>query len=121
MMITLLVVSITVPLMLEWGRPFPGDARGWAMLAKSVPMPLGGPMPIEGAISSAGGVTEAAITPDLELRALPNVFVAGEMLDWEAPTGGYLLSGCLLTGRMAGMAASTRLIEAGAPLRKRQP
>tara|TARA_B000000460_G_scaffold49296_1_gene31883 strand:- start:100 stop:1332 length:1233 start_codon:yes stop_codon:yes gene_type:complete len=112
---------IKVALMLEWGRPFPGDARGWAMLAKSVPMPLGGPMPIEGAISSAGGVTEAAITPDLELRALPNVFVAGEMLDWEAPTGGYLLSGCLLTGRMAGMAASTRLIEAGAPLRKRQP
>ena len=55
------------------------------------------------------------------LRARPGTFAAGEMLDWEAPTGGYLLSGCLLTGRMAGMAASTRLIEAGAPLRKRQP
>jgi predicted flavoprotein YhiN len=54
----------------------------------------------------AGGVTEAAVTEGLELRALPGVFVCGEMLDWEAPTGGYLLTGAWATGRWAGRAAA---------------
>jgi predicted flavoprotein YhiN len=54
------------------------------------------------AISSAGGTTRAAVTERLELRALPGVFACGEMLDWEAPTGGYLLTGCWATGRWVG-------------------
>jgi hypothetical protein len=62
------------------------------------------------AISSAGGITRASLTDDLELRALPGCFAAGEMLDWEAPTGGYLLTACFATGRHAGRAAVRRLM-----------
>jgi predicted flavoprotein YhiN len=58
------------------------------------------------AISTAGGVTRAAVDDGLMLRALPGVFVAGEMLDWEAPTGGYLITGCLATGLRAGRHAA---------------
>jgi hypothetical protein len=58
------------------------------------------------AISVAGGIAAEALTDTLELRALPRVFACGEMLDWEAPTGGYLLTGCLATGRWAGRAAA---------------
>ena len=61
------------------------------------------------AISTAGGVRFDALTPDLMLRGRDGVFCAGEMLDWEAPTGGYLISGCLATGRWAGRAAARRL------------
>jgi len=61
---------------------------------------------IEEAISSAGGVDFAALDEYLMLRALPGVFCAGEMLDWEAPTGGYLLTACFATGRAAGMGAA---------------
>ena len=74
-------------------------------------------MGLERAISSAGGITAAALTPDLELRALPGVFAAGEMLDWEAPTGGYLLTTCLATGRHAGQAAARRLGQAQSAVR----
>ena len=58
--------------------------------------------PIAEAISSAGGVTQNAVNEDLMLNALPGVFVAGEMLDWEAPTGGYLLTACFASGKHAG-------------------
>jgi predicted flavoprotein YhiN len=54
----------------------------------------------------AGGVAWETVTYGLELRARPGVFVAGEMLDWEAPTGGYLLTACLATGAWAGLAAA---------------
>jgi predicted flavoprotein YhiN len=74
-----------------------------------------GPMGIETAISSAGGVIWDSLDPDQELRALPNVFVAGEMLDWEAPTGGYLLTACLGSGLHAGRAAASRLATGTAP------
>ena len=57
------------------------------------------------AISSAGGVAFEALDERLMLRALPGVFCAGEMLDWEAPTGGYLLTACFATGRAAGTGA----------------
>ncbi|MBK4214524.1 TIGR03862 family flavoprotein [Paracoccus caeni] len=100
---------VKVALLLEWGQPLPGDAAGWAALTKALPVRHDGPMGLERAISSAGGVSWDAVTPDLELRAMPGVFVAGEMLDWEAPTGGYLLTCCLATGRHAGMAAAARL------------
>lgn len=58
--------------------------------------------PIDDAISTSGGISQDALTADLMLRARPGVFAAGEMLDWDAPTGGYLITACLATGRHAG-------------------
>ena len=63
------------------------------------------PRPLDAAISSAGGVAFEALDERLMLRAMPGVFCAGEMLDWEAPTGGYLLTACCATGRAAGEGA----------------
>lgn len=79
---------------------------------KRLPIPLQGPRPLDEAISVAGGIAWAALTPGLELTALPGIFAAGEMLDWEAPTGGYLLTACWATGRWAGKAAFRHLQEA---------
>jgi len=76
---------------------------------KDLPIPLQGPRPLDEAISVAGGISWDALTPDLELKALPGIFTAGEMLDWEAPTGGYLLTASWATGRWAGQAAARRL------------
>lgn len=69
---------------------------------KALPIKLIATRPIAEAISSAGGVSFEALDGHLMLRALPGVFCAGEILDWEAPTGGYLLAACLASGRMAG-------------------
>jgi uncharacterized flavoprotein (TIGR03862 family) len=76
---------------------------------KHLPIPLQGPRPLDEAISVAGGIAWDALTDDLELKALPNTFAAGEMLDWESPTGGYLLTACWATGRWAGQAAARHL------------
>ncbi len=78
-----------------------------AAAIKSAPLRLLGPMPIARAISSAGGIQASEIDAHFMLKRLPGVFVAGEMLDWEAPTGGYLMQGCLATGvaAAAGMEA----------------
>lgn len=76
---------------------------------KHLPIPLQGPRPLDEAISTAGGIAWDALSPDLELKALPNIFAAGEMLDWEAPTGGYLLTASWATGRWAGEAAARRI------------
>ena len=65
-----------------------------------------GPRPIAEAISSAGGIAWQEIDDSMMLRKLPGVFVAGEMIDWEAPTGGYLLQGCFSTGHRAGQNAA---------------
>ena len=73
-----------------------------AAAIKALPVKLSAPRPLEEAISSAGGVTFEALDPRLMVKALPGVFCAGEMLDWEAPTGGYLLTGCFAAGRAAG-------------------
>lgn len=100
---------VAVALLLEWGRPWPVDAAGWARRAKNLPVAHQGPMPLARAISSAGGICWSALDAGQELRAMPGVFAAGEMLDWEAPTGGYLLSGCLASGRVAGLAALARM------------
>jgi predicted flavoprotein YhiN len=81
------------------------DPAGLAAAIKSLPLRLGAPRPVQEAISSAGGVRFEALDARLMLRALPGVFCAGEMLDWEAPTGGYLLNGCLASGRVAGEGA----------------
>jgi hypothetical protein len=66
---------------------------------------LDGPRPLAEAISSAGGVCWNGLDATLMVRQCPGVFVAGEMIDWEAPTGGYLLQGCFATGTRAGHAA----------------
>ncbi|MCM5555918.1 TIGR03862 family flavoprotein [Pleomorphomonas sp. NRK KF1] len=68
---------------------------------KALPIPLARIRPIEEAISSAGGIRFSDIDARFMLKARPGIFVAGEMLDWEAPTGGYLLTGCFATGRAA--------------------
>lgn len=78
----------------------------FAAAIKRLPITLCAPRPIAEAISTAGGVPFAALNEHLMLRALPGVFCAGEMLDWEAPTGGYLLTACFATGRWAGQAAA---------------
>lgn len=90
----------------EFGRPLPDDL---APLLKALPVRHSGPRPMDEAISTAGGLRFDALDDGLMLKDRPGVFAAGEMLDWEAPTGGYLLTGCLATGRMAGLAASKRL------------
>ena len=73
-----------------------------AACIKALPLPVARPKPIAGAISSAGGIALTELDANYMLTRLPGVFAAGEMLDWEAPTGGYLLTGCFATGRAAG-------------------
>lgn len=80
-----------------------------AAAIKALPLILGSPRPLDEAISSAGGVCFSALDQHLMLRTMPGVFCAGEMLDWEAPTGGYLLTGCFASGRVAGQGALTWL------------
>ena len=72
---------------------------------KSLKIPLNGTGPIQTAISTSGGVKMSSIDENFMLRGRPGVFCAGEMLDWDAPTGGYLITTCLATGRMAGKGA----------------
>ncbi|MBK6007598.1 TIGR03862 family flavoprotein [Ramlibacter ginsenosidimutans] len=81
------------------------DAAQLARAIKALPLPLARPRPLDEAISTAGGVRFDALDEHLMLRALPGVFCAGEMLDWEAPTGGYLLTACMATGRVAAQGA----------------
>jgi len=84
------------------------DYHDPALLAaaiKALPLRLDAPRPLDEAISSAGGVMAASLDDRLMLRALPGVFCAGEMLDWEAPTGGYLLTACFASGHAAGRGA----------------
>jgi predicted flavoprotein YhiN len=81
-------------LLREVSETVPEDAPALAALIKAVPLKVIATRPIAEAISSAGGIAFDAVNEALMLHALPGVFVAGEMLDWEAPTGGYLLQGC---------------------------
>ncbi|SMY08326.1 TIGR03862 family flavoprotein [Flavimaricola marinus] len=85
----------------EFGRPFGTDLPH---VIKALPIRHLGPRPIDEAISTAGGLRFDALT-NWQLRARPGIFACGEMLDWEAPTGGYLISACLATGRAAALAA----------------
>ncbi|MEK9804628.1 MAG: TIGR03862 family flavoprotein, partial [Curvibacter sp.] len=85
------------------------DMEALARAIKAVPLRLVAARPIDEAISSAGGVLFEALNPDLMCEALPGVFCAGEMLDWEAPTGGYLLTACFASGRRAGQGVLRRL------------
>lgn len=82
-----------------------GDPVRLASAIKSLPLTLVAPRPLEEAISTAGGVSFDALDTRLMIRTIPGVFCAGEMLDWEAPTGGYLLTACFATGYCAGQGA----------------
>jgi len=79
----------------------PDEPKALAGLIKAVPLQVERPRPIEEAISSAGGISFAAVNEGLMLRDRPGTFVTGEMLDWEAPTGGYLLQGCMSSAVVA--------------------
>ena len=82
------------------------DPRKLAAAIKAAPLTLSAARPVDEAISTAGGVAFEAMEESLMLRAMPGVFCAGEMLDWEAPTGGYLLTACFASGQAAGQGAA---------------
>ena len=86
-------------------RPSLESPEVLAQAIKALPLTLSATRPIDEAISSAGGVRFEALNSDLMLPQLPGMFCAGEMLDWEAPTGGYLLTACFSTGLHAGLGA----------------
>ncbi len=100
---TLRLAPVEQALLNECARPLPDDL---APVIKALPISLAGPRPMDEAISTAGGLRFDALTEDLMLTSRPGTFAAGEMLDWEAPTGGYLLTACLSTGLWAGRAAA---------------
>ncbi len=89
-------------LVMEFGR----EATDLAHSIKHLTVPLTGPRPMDEAISTGGGLRFEALDAGLMLRDRPGVFAAGEMLDWEAPTGGYLLTACFATGFWAGQHAA---------------
>ena len=91
------------------GRDAAGDLDTLVATIKRLPLQLLRPRPIAEAISSAGGVRLEALDEALMLKAMPSTFCAGEMLDWEAPTGGYLLQACFASGLRAGRGAATWL------------
>lgn len=101
---TLRLDPVRLALLMEFGRPLP-EGAALATLVKALPVHHAGLRPLDEAISTAGGIAAEALD-GYGIKALPGVFAAGEMLDWEAPTGGYLLTGCLATGRAAGKAAA---------------
>jgi uncharacterized flavoprotein (TIGR03862 family) len=85
------------------------DSTLLAQTIKALPLKLNATRPIDEAISSAGGVAFEAMNAQLMMQAKPGIFCAGEMIDWEAPTGGYLLNACLASGRVAGRGAAAYL------------
>ena len=95
---------VAIALARECGE-LPGDPAALAARLKSLPLRLLAPRPIERAISSGGGLRFDEIDEGFMLKKRPGVFVAGEMIDWEAPTGGYLLQACFSTGAAAGEGA----------------
>ncbi|MCP5075518.1 MAG: aminoacetone oxidase family FAD-binding enzyme, partial [Rhodobacteraceae bacterium] len=99
---------VKIALLQEFARP-PQPRGALVRNLKALNVPYTGCAPLDQAISVAGGVRQDALTKGFMLNAKPGVFCAGEMLDWEAPTGGYLLTACLATGRMAGQAAADYL------------
>jgi uncharacterized flavoprotein (TIGR03862 family) len=92
--------------LLREAGPFPTESAAIAERIKHLPLRLDRPRPIARAISSAGGIAFSEVDQGLMLKRMPGVFAAGEMLDWEAPTGGYLLQACFSTGFVAGKAAA---------------
>ena len=93
-------------LLMEFARPLPEELTP---ILKALPVLHDGPSPMDQAISTAGGLRFDALDDTLMLRERPGTYGAGEMLDWEAPTGGYLITACMATGLWAGRAAAKRL------------
>lgn len=89
------------------------DPDRLAAAIKALPVPLIRPRPIEEAISTAGGVSWSELDENYMMKMAPGIFLAGEMIDWEAPTGGYLLTACFATGRAAGTGIEQWLAEPG--------
>ena len=102
------LAPVQVALVMEFGRDM-----AVVQAIKSLPLHHLGPRPLDEAISVAGGIAFSAMTDGLQLDAIPGVFACGEMLDWEAPTGGYLLTACLATGLWAGRHAALKASAAG--------
>ena len=98
-------------LFFELARPIPIEPNRLVAAIKNATLSFVGPRPIDEAISTAGGVMWEALTPKLMLKSYPGIFCAGEMVDWEAPTGGYLITACLASGRWAGRAAANYVLE----------
>lgn len=96
----------------QLGKEGLNDAQRLAQAIKAVPVTVVAARPLDEAISTAGGVAFEGLDAHLMLQARPGVFCAGEMLDWEAPTGGYLLTACMATGLRAGQGAA-RWLQAG--------
>ena len=103
------VSPLAASLLREGARDLSSDPAILAGRIKAMPLTLTATAPITRAISTAGGVCLSALTDDLMLKAKPGVFVAGEMIDWEAPTGGYLLQGCFSTATLAARGILDRL------------
>jgi len=103
---TVRLPPVKVSLLRAFAHPFPTEVSARVALLKALPVAHCGPRPMDEAISTAGGVRWSALDPGLMLKARPGTFAAGEMLDWEAPTGGYLLTACFATGLWAGRHAA---------------
>ncbi|MEH6520814.1 TIGR03862 family flavoprotein [Sulfitobacter sp.] len=98
-----------IALLQEMAMPLPKEPEALARLIKALPIQHAGLRPMDEAISTAGGVAMSGLDDALMINALPNTYAVGEMLDWEAPTGGYLITACLATGAWAGHHAAARL------------
>lgn len=103
------LAPVKVALLRECASPQEMSASELARLIKAVPLLVSAPRPIAEAISSAGGIRWEGIDQNYMLKCLPGFFVAGEMLDWEATTGGYLLTACFATGKAAARGLLHRL------------
>lgn len=98
-----------IALLQEMAMPLPKEPKALAGLIKALHVQHAGLRLMDEAISTAGGVAMSGVDETLMLNALPNTYAVGEMLDWEAPTGGYLITACLATGAWAGHHAAARL------------
>ncbi|MFU8882322.1 MAG: TIGR03862 family flavoprotein [Rhodobacterales bacterium] len=104
---------VKLALLMEFGQPLPQDPEGLAARIKALAVRHAGPQPMDQAISTAGGIRFEALDAGLMIRDMPGVFAAGEMLDWEAPTGGYLINAALATGHWAGRHAAQWVCDQG--------
>jgi uncharacterized flavoprotein (TIGR03862 family) len=104
---TLKLGPAQIALIQEMARPLPDGLRATARIIKALPINNASLRPMDEAISTAGGIRFDALDAGLMIKALPGVYAVGEMLDWEAPTGGYLITACLATGRWAGEHAAS--------------
>ncbi|MEL7088345.1 MAG: TIGR03862 family flavoprotein [Planctomycetota bacterium] len=101
--------SAKIALAQEMARPLPREPAALAQVLKSLPISYDGPRPLDEAISVAGGLPWSELDDSFMLKRRPGTYACGEMLDWEAPTGGYLITACLATGLHAGRAAADAL------------